>query len=176
MDVWVVSNPGPNAVGCPHPRPDQSKGQIDLQLEGFEFAIFTEDEMDVWRLSVDFKQLVDTGYILTSQTSLDSLPSRKKDIPDNLKPEAYDHQVAYQIALAPDETDDIQLARINLFRDVDGTRGWADEADTAYLKGRHLPLLKASKWYLEDVTKRTSSQDKRLRDIKRQIKAIEGLL
>jgi hypothetical protein len=177
MDVWVISNPGSSAVGCPHPRPNPAEGREELQLEGFEFEVFTEEEYTVWRLSRGFNELVAAGLLLTTKTDLDSLPRRKKVIPDSIKPENdYDHQIAYQLALAPEQTDDMQFARINLFRSSEPGAEWVPEADTTYLKTRHLPLLEAAEWYLtEYMDVRQPFQGRRLRDIRRQIKAIKSL-
>jgi len=178
MDVWVVSNPGPNAVGCPHPRPNPAEGRVDLQLDAFSFAILTEDEWQAWQLSPGFKKLKTMGLVAAEKTSLEAIPMQKPQIPDDLKPDgAYDHQTAYQIALAPEQTEDTQLARINLFRSDEPNRLWHPEADMTYLKTRHLGILRASKWYLEEfLDKRTPSQNRRLKDIKRQLKAIETLV
>lgn len=178
MDVWVVTNPGPNAVGCPHPRPNPQEGRNDMQLEGFDFSVFTKEEIDLWRLSPSFNDLVDTGALVVSETTSDTVPKRKATIPPNLRPDNdYDYSVAYQIAMAPDQTDDQQLAKINVFRSGEDGVEWVQEADTTYLKTRHLSMLRAAEWYLtEYVTKRTSSQNRRLRDVRRQIRAIKALL
>lgn len=178
MDVWVVTNPGPNAVGCPHPRPNPSEGRNDLQLAGFDFAVFTPEELELWRLSPGFNRLVDGGALALSEATTETIPKRKAQIPSGLRPENdYDLSVAYQIAMAPDKTDDQQLAKINVFRSNEDGVEWAREADTTYLKTRHLSMLLAAEWYLtEYVTKRTSSQEKRLRAVRRQIRAIKALL
>ena len=178
MDVWVVYNPSPNSVGCPHPRPSQNEGRVDLQLDGFDFVAWLPEEYDLWQLSSGFKDLVDSGHILVSEATAATMPKRKKSIPSNLKPENdYDHAVAYQVALAPDKTDDMQLAKVNIFRSSEEGKEWVPEANTVYLKTRHLPLLEAAEWYLtEFVDDRSNSQNKRLRDVRRQIKAIKALL
>lgn len=178
MDVWVISNPGPNAVGCPHPRPNPAEGRVDLQLGGYDFAVFMSEEMNLWRLSAGFVRLEAEGLISLTKTTLDAIPKRKADLPSELRPDnAYDRQVAYQVALAPDKTDDMQLARINLFRSDEAGKEWAPEADKTYLKTRHWQMLKAAEWYLTVyITKRTQSQNHRLRDVRRQLKIIEALV
>ncbi len=176
MDVWVVSNPGPNAVGCPHPRPSQAEGRMDLQLDGFSFAILTDDEMAGWELSPGFKALQANGLIVVEKTDTAHLPKEKPTMPADMIPPAYDAQVAYQIAFAPETTDDMQFARINLFRSDKPDRVWAPEADLTYLRTRHRKLLVAAQWYLEKfLDTRIAYQDKRLKDIRRQLKAIDTL-
>jgi len=149
-------------------------------LDGFDFLPLTEEEYNIWRLSTGFNDSVKAGRLLVTQTDLDHLPKRKAVIPSGLKPDSdYDHTVAYQIAMAPDQTDDMQLARINVFREADDKKGteWMPEADTTYLKNRHLPLLMAAEWYLTSyVDKRTSSQNRRLKDVRRQIRSIKSLM
>lgn len=178
MDVWVISNPGPNAVGCPHPRPNPQEGRNDLQLAGFDFAVFTPDEMELWRLSASFNELVDRGILVLSEATTDTIPKHKPQMPQSMRPDNdYDLSVAYQIALAPDKTDDQQLAKINVFRSAEDGKEWGPEADTTYLRIRHLPMLTAAEWYLtEYVTKRTKSQEKRLRAVRRQMRSIKSLM
>jgi hypothetical protein len=149
-----------------------------LQLDGYEYEVFTQEEYDAWRLSRGFSDLVSSGVLNAVKTDMDSLPSRKARIPESLAPENdYDHQIAYQIALAPEQTDDIQFSRINLFRsDEDGSE-WIPEADTTYLKTRHLPMLRAAEWYLTVfLGKMAAFQKRRLEDIRRQIKSIKALV
>lgn len=173
MDVWIVYNPSPNATGCPHPRPGE--GRKDLQLDGFEYAVMTQEEMDLWRLSPGFRDLDAAGYVTISKATTDNLPPRKVQIPKDLEPEPYEAAVAFQVALAPEETDDVQLARINLFRDGSGDRLWVEEANMGYLKTRHRKMLGAARWYMENFgDKKSSSYRRRLRDINRQIKAIDA--
>lgn len=177
MELWVVANPGPNAVGCPHPRPNPNEGRVDLQVEPFGYAVFTADEIAMWQnLSSGFNQLKQDGKILVYE--VDSIPERKPAIPDGIKPEPYDHHVAYQMAMAPEAVDEQWLERINLFREPDERAGrqWVPDADLNYLRTRHHKVLLAAQWYLEKfVDKRTPSQNRRLTAIKRQLRAIDGL-
>jgi hypothetical protein len=149
-----------------------------LQLAGFDFAVFTQQEIDFWRLSSSFSDMVDNGTLVLSEATTETVPKRKAALPPSLKPENdYDVSVAYQIAMAPASTDDQQLAKINVFRSSDDGVEWSPEADTTYLKIRHLPMLRAAEWYLtEFIQERSRSQETRLKDVRRQIRAIKALL
>lgn len=175
--MWIVENPELSAVGCvSRTRPDGSRDE--LQVEGHGFVVLTQEELNTWRLSPGFVALERAGRIVVYET--DKMPAVRPVIPEGKKPAMqYDHDVARQIAFSDDQA--TQLARINLFKETepDTGRDWQARAgamEMNYLKNRHLPLLVAAEWYLtEYVEKRTADQNKRLRDIKEQIKKIRVL-
>lgn len=172
--AWViVRNHNDNAWGCTHPRPGE--GTRDLQVGGFDFEVLTEEEYAAWQMSPEFRLAEETRRITVER--VDAVPRRRQQLPAHLRTSnSHDMAVAYDIAITSEQYDDVQLARINLFRSDEEGRLWDREADLEYLKTRHRDLLKAAEWYLENfVDKRSGSQNRRLRDIKRQLKAIDSI-
>ena len=180
--MWIVENPALSGVGCvSRTKPDGSRDE--LQIEPCDFVVLTEDELIEWKMSPGFVALVKKGNIVVYES--DEMPEGAPEIPESLKPTMqYDHNVAREIALG--EAQDIQMARINLFREYDESTGrdWQERAkapEMRYLKNRHLQVLLAAEWYLTEfvksrfVGKRTRDQNARLRDIRRQIKKIKVL-
>lgn len=171
--VWLVRNEDVNGWGCAHPRPGEDRR--DLQIEAFDFEILTEEEYEQWLLSPEFREAADSKRILVESIEVKDIPNRRQNLPANLRTSnSFDMRVAYEIAFAPETYEDVQFRRINLWRT---SEGWDEEADRNYLRTRHRSVLQAAQWYLEVYAdKLSSSQKRRLRDIKRQLKAIETIL
>ena len=174
--MWVVHNPNLSAYGVGDPRLNPER-KVDLQVEGHSFLVVSEEDIAVWRQSPRFLEDEKNGVIVVEETN--KMPNPRPKLPERLKTRnSFDNRVAMEIALAPDVEgkDEIQIARINLFKNSGDETDWTEGADFTYLKNRHRPMLMAAEWWLSEyVEKPTTDQRKRLAAVRRQLKAINRL-
>lgn len=171
-EMWVIYNPGLNAVGIADNRINPER-RLDLQVEGTTYIVVGQEEKDVWDANPRFLEAVDAGILVIEKT--DKRPVGKPAIPDNLKPRTqYDQNIAREIALSP--LHDVQISRINLFRGETDEVPWREDADITYLRTRHRQILQAAEWWLTKwLDKRTAEQNKRLSAIRTQLAEIKRL-
>jgi len=174
--MWIIHNPGLSAYGCGDPRINPER-KIDLQIEGHEFVVVSEEDINVWRQSPRFLEDEENGVIVVETTS--KMPKPRPQLPESLETRNdFDNRVAQEIALAGESPveREVQMARIDLFKSEDDEVDWIESADITYLRTRHKKILLAAEWWLTKyVEKLTAGQRRRLAAVRRQLKVISRL-
>lgn len=172
-DMWIVENPGLNAIGVADPRLNPEH-RNDLQVKPGSFVVVGKEDIDVWRMSPAFVRYEQQGKLRVEKVT--ELPKPRPTLPKDLNiNNSFHNQVAREIALSPQQ--DVQMARIDLFKSDQGsTEDWREDADITYLKSVHKRVLTAAQWWLTTYVEKLSADQKaRLAAIKRQLAAIKRL-